>query len=145
MLDLPYRDGGVGLYKNKAKRVTDYLQEIIEKRKGVDDMYEALDKNPEVAIFDEVHTIRNWLIKDQPKKLTHLQIVAFDQVISDRIRRFIPQEKVVEILNLSAKKFGVGFSFRTAQVMAEKLELILSDSTEQSTVQMTKNTFEKKL
>ena len=54
--------------------------------------------------------------------------MAFDEVIFDRIRNFIPASKVVEILDLSNNKFGVGLSFRAAQLMSEKLELILNDN-----------------
>ena len=80
------------------------------------------------AIDDEIKNIRNWMIEGYTGKLSQLQTEALDQVISDRIRGFIPANKVVELLDLSNKKFGVGLSFRAAQLMSEKLELILNDN-----------------
>ncbi len=145
MIDLPYKDGGVGLYKNKAIRVTNYLAEVLEKRKELKSMYDLIDNNPELPISEEVTMIRNWLLQDHDKKLSYFQIKAFDQVISDRIRHFLPQDKVVEMLNLPIKKFGAGFTFRAAQTMSEKLELVLHNSALQSSIQETNTNFEKKL
>jgi hypothetical protein len=38
---------------------------------------------------------------------------------------------VVSLLHLSKKEFGVGLSFRTASLIAEKLELILGGAKEE--------------
>jgi putative ABC transport system ATP-binding protein len=124
-----YKDGGVGLWKKKAERVTEYLEGLIDKRKDVEHIYDTLGKDPEMTIWDEVHSVRNWLIEGYNGKLSELQIMALDEIISDRIKNFIPADKVVEILDLSNNKFGVGLSFRAAQIIAEKLELILADET----------------
>lgn len=125
----PFKDGGVGLWKKKAERVSDYLESVLDEKKNVETIYKTLEKDPELTIWDEVHNIRNWLIEGYNGKLSELQIMAMDEVVSDRVKNFIPADKVVEILDLSNNKFGVGLSFRAAQIMAEKLELILSDTT----------------
>ena len=125
LVNKPFNEGGVGLWKKKAERVTKYLEEVIEKRNDVSSICELIEKNPEIAIFDEIHSIRKWLIEGYTGELSLTQIAALDQVISDRIRNFISREKVVELLDLSNNKFGVGLSFRAAQTFAEKLELIL--------------------
>ena len=83
--------------------------------------------NPEISIFDEIHKIRDWVVEGYTGELSTLQIASLDQVISDRIRGFIDSEKVVEVLDMSNNKFGVGLSFRAAHMIAEKLELILND------------------
>ena len=124
----PFKDGGVGLWKKKAARVADYLEGIMEERKDIDYIYNVIEKNPELSVVDEIKRIRNWLIEGYTGQLSQLQIMAFDEVIFDRIRNFIPASKVVEILDLSNNKFGVGLSFRAAQLMSEKLELILNDN-----------------
>ena len=120
-----YKEGGVGLWKKKAERVTDYLEEIIGKRKDLEGICVEIEKNPEISIFDEIHNIRDWLVEGYTGELNSSQITSLDQVISDRIRNFITREQVVELLDLSSNKFGVGLSFRASQILAEKFELIL--------------------
>ena len=142
LLNKQFKDGGVGLRKKKAEKIANYLEEIVEKRKIIRRIYSILDENPEASISDEINSIRNWLMKDYKGKVSQVKVMAFDQVISDRIRDFIPASKVVEILDLSNNKFGVGFSFRAAQSMAEKLELILSNENDKSN---SDNVLEKKL
>lgn len=126
----PFKDGGVGLWAKKAARVADYLEAVIDRRKDVVYVAGIIDKNPELSIDDEVQKIRNWLIESYTGKLSRAQIIAFDQVISDRLRGFISPNKVVELIDLSTNKFGIGLSFRAAQTMSEKLELILNTDKE---------------
>ncbi len=125
LVNKPFKDGGVGLWKKKTTRVTDYLEEVINKRHNVSKICDLIEKSSEVSIFDEIHDIRKWLIEGYTGELSSAQITALDQVISDRIRNYISREKFVELLDLSNNKFGVGLSFRAAQTLSEKLELIL--------------------
>ena len=126
-INKPFREGGVGLFKKKADRVTEYLEGVIGQRKNVENIFNTIEKNPELPILDEVRNIRNWLMEGYTGNLSQLQITALDQVISDRVKNFISADKVVGILDLSNSKFGVGLSFRAAQIMAEKLELLLNN------------------
>jgi putative ABC transport system ATP-binding protein len=125
LINKPFKEGGVGLWKKKAERVTKYLEEIISKKNDIKEICNLIEKNSEVAIFDEVHDIRKWLLEGYTGELSPNQISSLDQVISDRIRNFISREKVVELLDLSNNKFGVGLSFRASEILAEKLELVL--------------------
>jgi len=142
MVNKPFKEGGVGLWKKKAERVTIYLEGIIEKRKDVEHIFSIIEKNPELSISDEVQVIRNWLMEGYTGKLSPQQIISLDQIVSDRIRGFIPGDKIVELLDLSTNKFGVGLSFRAAQLIAEKLELILAEDNSESKPKAG-NTFEK--
>jgi len=126
----PFKDGGLGLWKKKAEGVTEYLESVIDRRKDISHICAVVEKNPELPVWDEILVIRKWIIEGYNGELSQLQVIALDQVISDRIRGFIPADKVVEILSLSANKFGVGLSFRAAQLIAEKLELILNNNNE---------------
>ena len=130
LINKSFKDGGVGLWKKKADKVTDYLEGIIDKRKDVEHIYKIIEENPESSIQDEILNIRNWLIESYTGQLSQLQTMALDEVISDRIKGYIPADKVVEVLDLSNNKFGVGLSFRAAQLMSEKLELILNNENE---------------
>ena len=141
-----FKDGGVGLFKKKAERVTEYLEAVIDKRKDVEHIFNTIEKNPELPILDEIHNIRNWLMEGYTGTLSAPQVTALDQVISDRVRDYISADKVVGILDLSNNKFGVGLSFRAAQIMAEKLELILNNGGEEKeTNTLDGNSFEKKI
>ena len=127
IVNKPYKDGGVGLWKKKSERVVAFLDEIEDKRKSIESIHKEIMNNPEISIFDEIHKIRDWVVEGYTGELSTLQIASLDQVISDRIRGFIDSEKVVEVLDMSNNKFGVGLSFRAAHMIAEKLELILND------------------
>lgn len=131
LMNEPFKNGGVGLWKKKADKITEYIDEIIEKRKEVKIIYSILEKDPELSISDEIRDIRKWLLDGYTGELSQTQIGAFDEVISDRIKGFVLPEKVVEVFDLSASKFGVGLSFRASQLMAEKLELILNNDYEE--------------
>ncbi len=125
-INKPFDEGGVGLWKKKAERVSIFLDEIINKRKNIESIQNQIIKNPEISIFDEIHNIRNWIVEGYTGKLTPFQISALDQIVSDRIRNFVTRDEVIEVLDLSNNKFGVGLSFRAAHLMSEKLELILN-------------------
>jgi len=131
LINKPFKDGGAGLWKKKTKRVAAFLEGMMDKRKDIEHIYSSIEKNPELSIRDEIRHVRNWITKGYTGKLSHLQIMALDQVISDRIRDFISAKKVADVLDLSKNKFGVGLSFRAAQLMAEKLELVLNDNSGQ--------------
>lgn len=128
LISKSFKDGGVGLHNKKADKVTDYIENIVDKRHDVNFIYDTIAKNPESSIDDEIKSIRNWIVEDYTGKLSEIQVMALDEVISDRIRGYLHPDKVVEVLDLSNNKFGVGLSFRAAQTMSEKLELILSNS-----------------
>jgi len=127
-LHKPFKDGGVGLWEKKAERVARYLNEIIDKHKDVDAVYDIIEKHPELPILEEVHRIRDWLLEDHKLKLSPSQVMAIDQLISDRLRGFVSPEKFIELLDLSNNKFGAGLTFRTSHQVGEKLESILSGS-----------------
>lgn len=131
IIDKPFKEGGVGLWKKKSDRVADFLEDVIDKRKDVSCIYDIIQRNPELPINNEVRNIREWLLVGYTGKLTELQTMALDQVISDRLRKNISSEKVVQVLDLSNSKFGVGLSFRAASLMSEKLELILDSGVEE--------------
>jgi len=125
-LNKPFKDGGLGLWKKKSEKVANYIEEVIKMRKNVACVYDILERGPELPINKEVEEIRNWLIEGYTGTLKDIQVKAIDQVVSDRLRENITPEKVVEVLDLSNSKFGVGLSFRAASTIGEKLELILN-------------------
>lgn len=125
-IDRSYHEGGVGLWRKKAERVSAYVEAIISERKDVGAIYKIIGTHPELSIMDEVRRIRQWLTSDYVGKLSDVQITALDQVISDRIRNFISTDKFRDVLDLSKKEFGVGLTIRTANKLTEKMEAILA-------------------
>lgn len=125
-IDKPFKNGGVGLWKGKAVRISSYVEEVIEKRHDLQAIAKILETRPELPIMDEVRRIRQWLVSEYEGKLSDMQISALDQAISDRLRSFIDTSKFREILDLSKNKYGVGLSFRSSLKFTEKMESILS-------------------
>lgn len=127
LISKPFKEGGVGLWKKKSERITEYLEEVVDKRKDVVCIYDIIHRNPELPINNEIHDIRNWLLEGYTGKIDLLQTMALDEVIADRLKGYITGEEVVKVLDLSNSKFGVGLSFRAASLISEKLELILNN------------------
>jgi len=125
VLDRPYKDGGLGLWKPKAIKITDYVEEIIEHKREIDEIYMELEKNPETPLFAEIENIRDWLLKSYKGKISGLQKIQFNEIITERLRAIIDAEQFQKIISLSKNKFGIGLSFRTAQKISEKMETIL--------------------
>lgn len=125
ILNKPFKDGGLGLWKKKSLKVADYLEGVVKMKENIACIYKSMAENPNSSISRRVIDIRNWLLEGYAGKLKEIQVKALDQVIEDRLRNLIPVDKVVEVLDLSNSQFGVGLSFRAASVIAEKLDLIL--------------------
>lgn len=126
MLDKPFKDGGVGLWKPRALKVQRMTEELIMEKKRVDDIYKELKENPEIPLFEEVSKVRTWLTEEYKGALSGLQAIRLSEVISERLRNIITPEHFQRVLNLPQKKLGVGLSMRATQRMSEKLETVLT-------------------
>ncbi len=129
MLDKPYKEGGVGLWKSRAQKIQRMTEELIEEKKRVDDIYKELKENPDAPLFEEVAKIRAWLVEEYKGVLTSLQTIRLSEVISERIRNIITSDNFQRVLGLPQKQLGVGLSRRATQRMAEKLEIVLTSPT----------------
>ncbi|MDO8552008.1 MAG: ABC transporter ATP-binding protein [bacterium] len=126
ILDKPFKDGGVGLWKGKAKRLAEYVEGIVEKRHDIHAVLQIIEKHPELAIADEVRQIRDWLLLDYKSKVSSEKALALDQAVSDRMRNYISAKQFMEVLDMPERRNGVGLSFRTAERLSEKMETIMS-------------------
>lgn len=125
----PVEAGGIGLWKDKVKRVVEYVEESIEKKKNLQDILKMLEEKPEMPLDDEVRVVRAWVLEDyDAEKLDHGRIASLDQAISDRLRGFITQEQFVKLLTHPAHSFGVGLSERTALIFAQRIESLLGEN-----------------
>ena len=128
VLDRSYKEGGVGLWKARANKISKTIEEFIDNKREIAEILSELEKNPEAPLLDEINRIRNWLLEEYKGKINEVQQIRLDEIISERIRNIINPDHFKVIINLSQNKFGIGLSMRASQVMSEKLEAILSKS-----------------
>jgi putative ABC transport system ATP-binding protein len=125
VLDRPYKEGGVGLWKQKAEKIANYIEDVMGEEKELETIYKKIEKSPEAPLYDEVEKIRHWLIEDFKLKLTPLQSSRLHEAVGERIRNIITLENFQKVLDLSKDTGGVGLRTRTSFKMSEKLETIL--------------------
>lgn len=127
-IDAPYRDGGVGLWIQTARRISAYIEILIREERHMEDIYADLLEHPPAPLAADVEQIRQWLMADYHGTLDALRQAQLNEAIYDRIRNIITHEHFKKVLNLSRKKFGVGFSLKTAQYLSDKLEMLLQSA-----------------
>jgi len=125
LLDKPFQEGGVGLWRQKAERVANYVESVTKKRKELKKIYKELEKNPEDPLFEEVAKLQNWLFEDYKMRLSSLQKSRLREAISGRIKNIILPEHLIKIFDLPIEEGGVGLKIGTALKMGEKLEILL--------------------
>lgn len=124
-LDSPFKEGGVGLWKQRAHKIALTAENIVEKRKTIEDVYKDLEKDPETPLYEEVAKMRSWLLEEYRGILSGVQIVRFDEAVEDRFRNIISPENFRQVLELSRVEFGVGLTAGTVRMVSERLETIL--------------------
>ena len=125
VLDKPFKEGGVGLWKQKARKISDYIEDVINERKEVEEIYKELGKNPETPPVAEVLKLRQWLMKEYDGQMDSLQQIRMDELLMERLRKIITEDNFKQALILPKSKFGVGLALHTSQHISEKLELAL--------------------
>lgn len=125
VLDRPYNLGGVGLWRQKAEKIADYVDEIMGEEKELNIIYQKLEKAPESPLCEEIMKIRDWLLQGVRVKLTPLQTERLNEIVGERIRNIITAENFQKVLDLSREKGGVGLKVRTSFKLSEKLESLL--------------------
>ncbi|MBI4691830.1 MAG: ABC transporter ATP-binding protein [Candidatus Terrybacteria bacterium] len=125
VLDRPYKEGGVGLWKQRAKKIADYMENIIKEEKELEVLYKKLERDPETPLYEEVEKIQRWLLGDFTMKITPLQARRLNEIVMERIRNIILPEHFQKILNLPKDEGGVGLKIRTSLKITEKLETLL--------------------
>jgi len=125
LLDKPFLQGGLGLWRQKAKKVANSVEEIIKKRRTLKKIYRLLEQNLPDPLFEEIIKIQNWLLEDYKFQLSPFQKARLTEAVSNRISNVILPEHFVKILDLPIEQGGVGFKVTTALKLGEKLENIL--------------------
>ncbi|MBI5732252.1 MAG: ABC transporter ATP-binding protein [Candidatus Magasanikbacteria bacterium] len=125
LLDKPFKDGGVGLWRTKVEKITKWTEDIIKQKKGLEAVEKELADNPLSSVQGEVDRIRAWLLSEYKGKINDIQRLRLDEIIGERVRKIISSADFRKILSLSKSKFGVGLSYRAAQRLAEKIDTIM--------------------
>ncbi|OHA80267.1 MAG: hypothetical protein A2V96_02855 [Candidatus Yonathbacteria bacterium RBG_16_43_6] len=125
-LDQPFKDGGLGLWKQRAIKISETVDELAHNRKKVEDVYHELERNPEVPLYEEISKMRDWLLSSYSGTLDEIGRVRFDEAVEDRIRNVISSEHFCRVLELPRKDFGVGLSMSAIRGISERLESALT-------------------
>lgn len=128
VLDRPYHEDGIGLWKQKAKKIADYVESIVEEKEKIENIYKELEQHPENPLRDEIEKIRIWLLQDFHGKLTEIQQIRLNEIIEEIIRSIINLEDFKKVLNLSKNQYGIGLSYRTSEKLTEKMEMVLKNN-----------------
>jgi putative ABC transport system ATP-binding protein len=126
LLDSPWKDGGLGLWKQRAIKISEIVDELIRKRKTINELYAELEKHPELPLYEEIVQMRSWLLDDYRGTLSDVQRIRLDEAIEDRLRDIINRESFRKVLELSKNDFGVGLSTKTARGVSERFEALLT-------------------
>lgn len=129
MLDKPWKAGGVGLWRQRAKNITLEISELIGQGKVLEIIYKKILDNPNTNISQEIKGIRKWLLKGFALHLTLEQESRLDKLIGERTKNFIPSQQFVHMMNIGLKFGGVGLRIGTSLHIAEKLETLLGEKT----------------
>lgn len=125
-LDSPFKEGGMGLWKQRAQKIASTVEGIIMKRKTVEEIYTELENDPETPLYEEVSKMRLWLLGEYKGILSEVQIVRFNEAVEDRFRNIITATNFCQVLELPKSEFGVGLAPGTVRSISERIETILT-------------------
>ena len=127
-LNRPFNDGGVGLWRPRAERVTDEVGRFIMQSKNLATVYrKILESGPKADIAGETLQIRDWLLLDTSARLTPEEMELAERALLSRIRRLSPPSQFPHILGMPRSFGGVGLRVNIAMRMGEKLETLLGE------------------
>jgi len=125
VLDRPFKQGGVGLWKQKAEKITKEVEDMAKREESLKSLFERMNSNPNAPLKSEIEDIYTWLTKNLKFKITALQRIQMDELIEERVRNIITTEHFVKALNFPRTNYGVGLKIGTSLRLKDKLESIL--------------------
>ncbi len=125
LLDRPFKRGGGGLWHQKALKVSAYVEDMVCKRKELEQVSRELEETPELPLMEEIASLRRWLLVDYHGQVNEEQANRLDEVIGEVLRKVIDMDTFKKTLNLPKSKMGVGLSMRTSENVYEKLKIAL--------------------
>jgi len=126
-LSRPFRQGGGGLWKTKARKVTNYVDEALKMRELSKNVASRLEKDSGADISGEAESVRKWLVSDYRGKLSEEQNQRLLEIITESFRRIIDIGTFKKILFLKKSKAGAGLSLRSTERLYEKMRLLTDE------------------
>ncbi len=124
-IDMPIKEGGVGLWKQTALHIGSYVDGFAEEEKEIKDLYKKINSETNISISKEIEHIRSWIFSGIKIEFSDTQIKKIDEAISNYIRKIITIDNFTKILDLPEKYGGVGLHINTSIRIAEKLEIAI--------------------
>lgn len=125
LLDKPYEEGGVGLYKQTAQTFAQKIESILSEAKFLQQKVPAA-KRPFTEVDIKVENLRRYLLDSSDIYLKkEEELNRLDSFIRWRMEKRIDRRTLEKYLDLPFKNGGVGLNTRTAREFAKRLELAL--------------------
>ncbi|PLX21481.1 hypothetical protein C0584_02590 [Candidatus Parcubacteria bacterium] len=125
-LDKPMKEGGAGVDKRSAEKMTERVEEILEE---VNWVKEYVDKSGDVEHKEEADTlligIRQELMHFSKAHVKEVQIERLDKLIRLRLDNKIDKKKFTDLVGLRESAGGAGFNKRTSKKFGRELELLM--------------------
>jgi len=126
-LDKPREEGGMGLDKRTAEKISGKIREIIEEIKSLERQeQERQEQRERSGVEKEILEIRRYLFElfdYQADDIASLSVI--DEAIRQRLKDEISKKQFQKKLDRSLKDKGAGMDKRIAKKMARRLELLI--------------------
>ena len=131
ILDMPFIDGGIGLYKQTAEKykakVAVILREANILREGIkQEEKEAVGAKREMENL--VKSSRAFLLDEYKGKITFEQLKQIDKGIEGRLLSALDRKQFERFLDAPLSKGGAGLNMVTARKFARKLEVVIAQT-----------------
>jgi hypothetical protein len=123
---MPYKQEGVGLWKQRALKLAQLTEDLIVEKQRLTAIYAALTKNPNVSLTSEVGLLRDWVLRDYHGTINEEKQRRLEDAILGRLRGNTTPELFRTAVNQQFSAGGIGLPFRTTQRISERLESALA-------------------
>ena len=131
ILNMPFIDGGIGLYKQTAEKYKIKVDVILKKarflREGIkQEEEEAVGAKREME--DLARSLRIFLLDEYKGKITLEQLKKIDRGIEGRLLSALDRKQLERFLDAPLSEGGVGLNKVTARKFARKLEVVIAQT-----------------
>jgi putative ABC transport system ATP-binding protein len=124
LLDKPFEEGGVGLYKQRAWAFSQKIEKVLAENDYLKKPFSSDKDETEIR----AQSLRMYILDNYKGNLTFKkeeEILRLDSFIKLRLRGEISREKLKELLDISFQKGGLGLNKKTAGTISRELEVVL--------------------
>ncbi|MBU6431307.1 ABC transporter ATP-binding protein [Patescibacteria group bacterium] len=118
VMDLSYKDGGMGFYRQTALRILQEIEKVMEISELLND-----GKNKEISKKSKI--VFNWLFSDYKGKFSEIQEKRAEEAIIKRIKDVCSLIQFQNELDKPLSEKGAGLNSATARNATKKLGIIL--------------------